>query len=110
MKVELITNIFVLDDRVFREIYKLIKSDHMSFNSCLRVDDVLIFTLKEPQRLFIVERVEDSYNFKMKSEDGNKVDNFAYLIKQDEVDDLIDKFRKRQTFGWQNFCPMLLLI
>lgn len=99
MKVELITNIFALDDKVFREIYKLVKSDYMSFNSCLCVDDVLIFTLKEPQRLFIVEKVEDSYNFKMESKNGNKVDNFAYLIKKDEVDDLIDKFRKRQVFG-----------
>lgn len=94
MDIELVNESTVLND-VFQKTYNLVSADKMAFQSCLLINESnLVFVLKEPKRLFTVEKNDSSYKFKMKGE----YESFEYIADESSVNDLINKFKKRQVF------------
>ena len=96
---ELLGNTMFLNE-TFKEIYNLVSSNKMVFHACMLVNkDSFVFTLKEPKRIFAVEKEDSSYTFRMLNEDENFTDdNFEDIVPESEASSYIDKLRKRQTF------------
>lgn len=94
MNIELVNESTALN-KVFKSTYDFVSNNKMAFQSCLLINENnLVFVLTEPKRLFIVENNDFSYKFKMQGED----ENFEHVVNENNVDDLIHKFKKRQLF------------
>lgn len=90
MDIELVNESTVLND-VFQKTYNLVSADKMAFQSCLLINESnLVFVLKEPKRLFTVEKND---SFKMKGE----YESFEYIADESSVNDLINKFKKKTS-------------
>ena len=95
MKIELVNDSANLKDDVLKEVYDLVVANTMRFKSCLSIEGGLVFILKDPNGLFTAKKDDNAYNFKLESEDLN----FEYLVHEDKVEIILEKFRKRQVFG-----------
>lgn len=99
MDIEIIDNTTVLTG-IFEEVYNHIKGNTMSFQSSLLIDnEKLVFTLKDPKRLFIVSAAESTYGFKMEDDDtDNEGNNFEYVVySEEDALDVFSKLVKRQA-------------
>lgn len=110
MEIKLIRDIEDLDNKVFVEIYKLIEKDKyesvllvnsivsfidtVMFSGTSLVEKLLIFTMKDPERIFSIKESNGKYSISM--DDSDFPFNYECL-NQDEALKKLCVLRKRQA-------------